>query len=177
MRIHFVATICAAVVGASILSAPAFAKTEKECQDEWRANRAANQAAKITEKDYVAKCKAETTATQPTTATPTAAPATPPPPPAAKPPTPAVAAPAAKGVTNPKTPAAAAGGAGVGEFTTEVLAKASCPGDLVVWANLDSKIYHFSGNREYGKTKEGAYMCEKVALGQGIRAAKNEKHP
>ena len=64
-----------------------------------------------------------------------------------------------------------------GEFTTEALAKASCPADLVVWANLDSKIYHFSGTREYGKTKEGAYMCEKVALEQGIRAAKNEKHP
>ena len=169
MRIHLIATICAAFVGASILSAPAFAKTDKECQDEWRANRAANQAAKITEKDYVAKCKAGTTAAEPTTATPTAAPAPPPPPPAAK----KTAAP--KEPTTPKTPAAATGGAG--EFTTEALAKASCPGDLVVWANLDSKIYHFSGNREYGKTKEGAYMCEKMALGQGIRAAKNEKHP
>jgi len=43
--------------------------------------------------------------------------------------------------------------------------------------NLDSKIYHFSGHKDYGHTKEGAYMCEKDALGQGIRAAKNEKHP
>jgi hypothetical protein len=47
----------------------------------------------------------------------------------------------------------------------------------VVWANLDSKVYHFSGNKNYGTTKEGAYMCEKDALGQGVRAAKNEKHP
>ena len=46
-----------------------------------------------------------------------------------------------------------------------------------MWANLDSRIYHFSGNKNYGNTKEGAYMCEKDALGQGIRAAKNEKHP
>jgi hypothetical protein len=46
-----------------------------------------------------------------------------------------------------------------------------------VWANLNSKIYHFGGHKDYGHTKEGAYMCEKDALGQGIRAAKNEKHP
>jgi hypothetical protein len=31
----------------------------KACQEEWRANKAANEAAKITEKDYVAKCRAE----------------------------------------------------------------------------------------------------------------------
>jgi hypothetical protein len=47
----------------------------------------------------------------------------------------------------------------------------------VVWANLDSKIYHFTGYKEYGKTKAGAYMCEQDATGQGMRAAKNEKHP
>ena len=57
-------------------------------------------------------------------------------------------------------------------------AKAHCvASDIIVWANLDSKIYHFSGHKDYGHTKEGAYMCEKDALGQGIRAAKNEKHP
>lgn len=44
-------------------------------------------------------------------------------------------------------------------------AKSHCSGgDIVVWANLDSKIYHFSGHRDYGHTKEGAYMCEKDAL-------------
>jgi hypothetical protein len=47
----------------------------------------------------------------------------------------------------------------------------------VVWANLKSKIYHFSGAKAYGTTKEGAYMCEKDATAQDIRAAKNEKHP
>jgi hypothetical protein len=171
-----IATICAALAGASVLSAPAFAqKTEKECQDEWRANRAANQAAKITEKDYVTKCRAGTTAAQP--ATPPAAPTTntatsPPTTPAPKTTATPKSAPAPKA---PPPPATAA--TGVGEFTTEALAKASCPADLVVWANLDSKIYHFSGNKNYGNTKDGAYMCEKVALAQGVRAAKNEKHP
>jgi hypothetical protein len=47
----------------------------------------------------------------------------------------------------------------------------------VVWANLKSKIYHFSGTKDYGATKDGAYMCEKDATAQDIRAAKNEKHP
>ena len=47
----------------------------------------------------------------------------------------------------------------------------------VVWANLDSKIYHFSGNKNYGNTKSGAYMCEKETAAAGVRAAKNEKHP
>src|SRR5262245_25230712 len=53
---------------------PSFAqkKTAKACQEEWRANKAANEAAKITEKDFVAKCRAE--AATPTATTTTAAP-------------------------------------------------------------------------------------------------------
>jgi hypothetical protein len=47
----------------------------------------------------------------------------------------------------------------------------------VIWANLKSRIYHFSGSKDYGATKQGAYMCEKDAVAQGVRAAKNEKHP
>ena len=52
-----------------------------------------------------------------------------------------------------------------------------CPTDTIVWANLDSKIYHYSTNRNYGQTKSGAYMCEKDTAAAGIRAAKNEKRP
>jgi hypothetical protein len=52
-----------------------------------------------------------------------------------------------------------------------------CGSGTIVWANLDSKIYHFTGNKDYGNTKSGAYMCERDATGQGMRAAKNEKHP
>ena len=47
----------------------------------------------------------------------------------------------------------------------------------MVWANTDSKIYHFSGHPDYGHTKMGAYMCETDATAGGIRAAKNEKRP
>src|SRR5262249_37443580 len=62
-----------------------------------------------------------------------------------------------------------------GQFGTEIAAPAHCPTDTVVWANLESKIYHFSGSRDYGHTKRGAYMCERESA--GFRAAKNEKHP
>jgi hypothetical protein len=62
-----------------------------------------------------------------------------------------------------------------GQFASESEAKASCPGDTVVWANLNTKVYHHAGAATYGKTKRGAYMCEKETGSAGFRAAKNEK--
>jgi hypothetical protein len=61
--------------GLALSATPSFAqkKTVKACQEEWRAKKAANEAAKITEKDFVAKCRAE--ATTPVATTTTAAPA------------------------------------------------------------------------------------------------------
>jgi hypothetical protein len=147
-------------------------KTAKTCQEEWRANKAAYQAGGITEKAYVDKCRAgETIALPAAPATTTAAP----PPtsaPAAKPAARPASAPASK-----PSPTAATTPTGANEFSAEAQAKTRCPTDTVVWVNLNSKVYHFSGNKSYGTTKEGAYMCEKDALGQGERAAKNEKHP
>src|SRR5512139_3844289 len=72
--------VCSAVIisGLAFSATPSFAqkKTVKACQEEWRANKAANEAAKITEKAYVAKCRAE--AAKPAAATaPAAAPAAP----------------------------------------------------------------------------------------------------
>ncbi len=40
-------------------------KTVKACEEEWRANRAANQAAGVTQKAYVEKCRAGSVAAQP----------------------------------------------------------------------------------------------------------------
>src|ERR1700674_2383366 len=55
--------VCSAVIfsGITLSTTPLLAekKTEKACQEEWRANKAANQANKITEKAYVEKCRAE----------------------------------------------------------------------------------------------------------------------
>src|SRR5688572_15841642 len=39
-----------------------------------------------------------------------------------------------------------------GQFATEAEARASCPTDAVVWANLPSKIYHTDNSKTYGKT-------------------------
>ena len=70
--------ICSAAIFSimALSAAPALAqkKTVKMCQEEWQANKAANQANKITEKAYVAKCRAEGAA-QPAS-TPAAVPAT-----------------------------------------------------------------------------------------------------
>ena len=169
MRTAFVAVLCSALVGLAIVTTPALAqqKTVKACQDEWRANRTANQAAGITEKTYVDKCRAGDAAAP--AAAPPAKPAAAAPPPAS---------PATPAPTRPSAPTASTAPTGANQFSNEGQAKSHCVGnDIVVWANLDSKIYHFSGHRDYGHTKQGAYMCEKDALGQGIRAAKNEKHP
>jgi len=155
-------------------AAPAAAqKTVKECQTEWRANKADNQAKGITEKAYVTQCRAGTAAAQPapapapekkTTAAPAPAPAP---------------APEKKTATAPAAPSPAASTTptGANQYTTEAQAKVRCGTGTVVWANLESKIYHFASYKNYGNTKSGAYMCERDATSQGMRASKNEKHP
>jgi hypothetical protein len=148
-------------------------KTVKACTEEWRANKAANEAKGVTLKAYVADCRSGKTTAQPTlfptqpqqTRTTTA------PPPAAQPPQ------QAPRTTTGAAPPAATAPTGANQYATEGQAKFRCVGGTVVWANLDSKIYHFSGNKTYGQTKAGAYMCERDAQSQGMRAAKNEKHP
>jgi hypothetical protein len=171
MRARYV--IWAMALGAVALSSPAFAqqKSAKACADEWRANKAANQAAGKTEKAYVAECRGATATTAPTTKPAAAAPAP------APVPAPTAAAPARPAPAKPAPTATSATPTGAGEFSTETQAKSHCPADTVVWANTKSKIYHFSGHKDYGNTKEGAYMCEKDTVTAGIRAAKNEKHP
>jgi hypothetical protein len=70
------------------------------------------------------------------------------------------------------TPVSVAAPAEKGQYASEAEAKASCPSDAVVWVNSVSKIYHPSGSRSYGKTRSGAYMCEKDSLAAGFRAPK-----
>jgi hypothetical protein len=169
-----IAIICSALVGTAILCSPivAEAKTAKECRAEWQANKKANEANKIKEKDYVKQCEAGGTTAQPA----------PPPttPKATKTETkmaPAPAAPAAKTTAAPPPGRSPSAATGASQYTSEAQAKARCGSGVVVWANLKSKIYHFSGHKDYGNTKEGAYMCERDATSEGMRAAKNEKHP
>jgi hypothetical protein len=155
-------------------AAPAAAqKTAKACRDEWRANKTDNQAKGITEKAYVTQCRAGTVAAQPAPApAPEKKTAAPAPAPA---PAPAQNPPPARSTQAP--PPATTAPTGANQYTTEAQAKVRCGTGTVVWANLDSKIYHFASYKNYGNTKSGAYMCERDATGQGMRASKNEKHP
>ena len=62
-----------------------------------------------------------------------------------------------------------------GQFASESEAKARCGSDSVVWVNTKSHVYHFSGSKDYGHTKRGAFMCRADAdRSGGFRAAKNE---
>ena len=76
-----------------------------------------------------------------------------------------------------KAPTPAPTATGANEFANEALARAHCPTDVVVWVNLNSQVWHWAGTKNYGTTKEGAYMCEADATAEGARAAKNEKQP
>ena len=58
-------------------------------------------------------------------------------------------------------------------FSTEQQAQQHCPKDQVVWVNLPTHVYHFKGERWYGGTKNGAYVCRKEADAEDDRATKN----
>lgn len=60
------------------------------------------------------------------------------------------------------------------EYKTEAEATRTCGTDPVVWANLRSKALHTSSDRYYGKTKEGAFMCQSVATREGMHMPKSK---
>jgi hypothetical protein len=76
MRVAFVAVMCSAVW---VAATPTLAqqRTRQACMDEWRANRAANEAAGIAPRAYVYKCQAGDTAVPAATPAAPAAPAAP----------------------------------------------------------------------------------------------------
>ena len=152
----------------ALTGTPASAKTTKECDAEYASRKVDIQAAKEKKADFISACKALATGQDTPIAAgggAAAAPATPP------------AAPKAPASTMSASRPTSTGASGANEYSTVADAKAKCGSDIVVWVNLKSKIYHFAGNRDYGNTKEGTYMCEKEAMAGGDRAAKNEKHP
>jgi len=144
----------------------------KECAAQWGAMKAAGEAKSTTYRAFQQECLANragtprATAPSPTTTTGQGAAPVP-----TAPPAPATPKRTTSTKATPNEPT------GAGQFATEPQAKAHCPADTVVWVNLDSRIYHYSGNRSYGTTKTGAYMCERETGGQGFRAARNEKRP
>ena len=164
---------------AALAFSPAYAKTVKECDAEYAANKAAIQGTQK-KADFITACRAGTEVI------PGAAPATP-----AQAQTPAPAKPGLFGFgrkkpaatqapasTSPSPPpAASTTPVGANQFASEAQAKGRCPSGLVVWVNTQSSIYHFPGTKNYGNTKAGAYMCETDATAAGDRASKTEKHP
>src|SRR6478736_5161471 len=119
MRFIVIAT-CVGLVGLAAFPAPVLAqqKTIKACQEEWRANKADNQAKGITEKAYVTQCRAGTAAAQPAPAPAPEKKATAAPAPAPAP------APEKKTATAPMAPPpAATAPTGVNQYTTEAQAK------------------------------------------------------
>jgi hypothetical protein len=48
-------------------------------------------------------------------------------------------------------------------FPTEEQAHQHCPADTVVWLDLPTGIYHLRGQRWYGRTNSGAYVCQSEA--------------
>ena len=51
----------------------------------------------------------------------------------------------------------------------------SCPGDAVVWVNLRSHGYHMQGDKFFGHTKRGKFMCKKAADAAGDHEIKPGK--
>ena len=180
MKVQLITLACAA----SLLALPALAqqKSAKQCDDEWRANRATIQKEGKLKRDFMAECRGNaTTAKRPDTAKTVnrTAPPAQQPSQASPPQRPSQASPVQRpSQTSPaQRPSTVGVGTAAGQHATETAAKASCPGDTVVWVNLSSKIYHFSNAKSYGATKSGTYMCERDTARAGFRAAKNEKRP
>jgi hypothetical protein len=46
-------------------------------------------------------------------------------------------------------------------------------GSAVVWLDSASDVYYHKGDRWYGRTKRGAYTCEREAIDAGKRASRS----
>ncbi len=59
------------------------------------------------------------------------------------------------------------------KFSSSTAAAQHCPADTVVWSTFSkSKVFHLSGSKYYGKTRHGAFVCEKDAVAAGYHASK-----
>ena len=59
------------------------------------------------------------------------------------------------------------------QISSEQVAPKHCPSDIVVWVNLPTGIFHYKGQRWYGMTKNGAYLCKQEAVKEGDRPSRN----
>jgi hypothetical protein len=144
----------------------------KMCAGQWKDAKAAGTTAGQTWPQFLSQCRARQTSTASSSGGFAPAPA----------PAPASqsgslfpwwqqSAPSSAPASNVGAPSALQGG----QYTTELAARARCPSDTVVWVNMPTRIYHYSGTRYYGHTLKGGYMCEADARSAGYRAARNRQ--
>ena|SRR5690242_15545761 len=80
------------------------------------------------------------------------------------------------GVTTPTESHAAPARSERSHATTASSVRAQTPPSPgMVWVNTDTGVYHKSGSRWYGKTKQGKWMNEAEAQSAGYKPAKHEK--
>ena len=56
-------------------------------------------------------------------------------------------------------------------FPSEAEAQQHCPTDTIVWLTIPTGVYHYKGERWYGNTIRGAFVCRKEADQAGDRAS------
>jgi hypothetical protein len=55
------------------------------------------------------------------------------------------------------------------QYPTRAAAEEHCPGEVVVWVDLETRIYYYRGQDRYGATKKGAYLCQRDVKAAGYR--------
>jgi hypothetical protein len=84
-----------------------------------------------------------------------------------------MALPADAQTAQPATKSASAKLPSTEKFSTVNAAAEHCPNDTVVWSTFSkSRVFHLSDSKYYGKTRHGAYLCEKDAVAAGYHASK-----
>ena len=58
-------------------------------------------------------------------------------------------------------------------FRTEQQAQEHCPGNPVVWLDIQNAAYYVKGQESYGRTPGGRYACQGEADAAGIHEMKN----
>jgi hypothetical protein len=76
----------------------------------------------------------------------------------------------AAGATGSGTRMTGPAGAATGttRFASEAEAAKACGASNVVWANTSTKVYHLAGDKYFGHTKHGAWMCMGTAKAEGF---------
>jgi hypothetical protein len=58
-------------------------------------------------------------------------------------------------------------------FQFEQQAKLHCPDDIVVWVTLPTGIYNLRGERWYGSTKHGSFVCRAEGEQAGYKPSRD----